>query len=55
MDASRMKEIHDAMAQRAEAAALDGESRDEVQGWLTVIIQDLVELKARVEELESAP
>lgn len=34
-------------------AALEGESRDEIRGWLTVVIQEL-ELKARVEDLESA-
>jgi hypothetical protein len=54
MDASRLKEIHDALAERAEAAALEGESRDEVQGWLTVLIQEVVDLKARVEDLEAA-
>ena len=54
MDASRLNAIHDAMAKRTEAAALEGASLDELQGWLTVLIQDLVELKARVEDLEGA-
>jgi hypothetical protein len=40
------------MAERAEAAANAGESRDQVLGWLTVLIQDFTELSARAEDLE---
>lgn len=53
MDENRIREIHEAMAERAEAATLKGEpGEDEVLGWLTVLIQDFTELKARVEQLE---
>jgi hypothetical protein len=50
-DENRITDIHSAMAERAEAAAKAGEP-DELRGWLTVLIQDFTELKARVEDLE---
>jgi hypothetical protein len=46
-------DLHEAMADRAEAAALKGESHDPVLGWLTVLIQDVTDLKERVASLEA--
>lgn len=53
MDEDRIRDIHEAMAARAERAALPGDpNEDQTLGWLTVLIQDFTELKARVEDLE---